>query len=401
MPAPLAGVTIADFSQMQQGGWATQKLGDMGADVIKIEPAGGELVRTAPIEGELMGDVSPYFLAMNRNKRSITLDLKSDQGRKVAEDIIAEADALVENFRPGVMEKFDLGYDDVQDVNESIVYVSASGFGADGPYAERPGQDILAQAMSGLVANTGRKQDPPTPAGSFICDAHSANTIALHTMVALFQREITGEGQKIETNLLNAGIDFQTQEITSAVNMDPTAERSESGIGHVYSGAPYGVYETADGHVALSFANLPGIAEELGLEPLCDYADGREVYEHRDEIKHQIEAETREVPTEELMDRLLEAGAWVAEVNDYEEAADHPQVRHNDMIIELEYPGVGSFETTGVPVSMSDTEFEFTDPPTPGEQTEEILAELGYDDEEIVALDEQGVTAKQGNARSQ
>ncbi|WP_232700768.1 CaiB/BaiF CoA transferase family protein [Halobacterium wangiae] len=401
MPAPLEDVTIADFSQMQQGGWATQKLGDMGADVIKIEPAGGELVRTAPIEGELLEDVSPYFLAMNRNKRSITLDLKSDEGRQVAEDIIEEADALVENFRPGVMEKFGLGYEDVHDVNENIVYVSASGFGADGPYAERPGQDILAQAMSGLVQNTGRKQDPPTPAGSFICDAHSANTIALHTVVALFQREMTGEGQKIETNLLNAGIDFQTQEITSAVNMDVEAERSESGIGHVYSGAPYGVYETADGHVALSFANLPSIADELGVEPLCDYSDGREVYEHRDEIKEQLEAETRSVPTDDLMDRLLDAGAWIAEVNDYQDAADHPQVRHNDMIIELEYPGVGTFETTGVPVSMSNADVEFSDPPVPGEQTEEVLAELGYDDDEIANLEENGVTASEGGTRTQ
>jgi len=136
---------------------------------------------------------------------------------------------------------------------------------------------------------------------------------------------MTGQGQKIETNLLNAGIDFQTQEITSAVNMDVEAERSESGIGHVYSGAPYGVYETADGHVALSFANLPSIADELGVEPLCDYSDGREVYEHRDEVKEQLEAETRSVPTDELMDRLLDAGAWIAEVNDYQDAADHPR----------------------------------------------------------------------------
>ena len=401
MATPLDDVTIADFSQMQQGGWATQKLGDMGADVIKIEPAGGELVRTAPIEGDLLEDTSPYFLAMNRNKRSITLDLKSDEGRQIAEDIIDEADALVENFRPGVMEKFGLGYEDVKQINNSIVYVSASGFGSDGPYADRPGQDILAQAMSGLVQNTGRKQDPPTPAGSFICDAHSANTIALHTVVALYHQQLTGEGQKIETNLLNAGIDFQTQEITSAINMDAEAERSESGIGHVYSGAPYGVYETEDGYVALSFTNLPSIATELGVDPLCDYADSREVYENRDEIKHQLENKTQNTSTEDLMDRLLNVGAWVAEVNDYTEAANHPQVRHNDMIIELEYPGIGTFETTGVPVSMSNASLEFTDPPTPGEQTDKILDELGYDEDEVQALEENGITAKKGSTRSQ
>jgi len=392
MSQALDGVTIADFTQMMQGPWATQKLADMGADVIKIERPGGEWERGLDAAGELLDGVSPFFLAMNRNKRSLTLDLKSDDGVDVALDIVEEADILVENFRPGVMEKFGLGYDDVREVNENIVYVSASGFGSDGPYVDRPGQDLLLQAQSGLASYTGRKDDPPTPVGTAIVDEHSATLIALNTMFALFYRERTGEGQKVETNLLNASIDFQCQEVTAVLNMDREFERSEEGIAQAWIGAPYGMYETADGYVAIAMTPMDKLADVLNLPELAEYDTPAKAYEHRDEIKQTLETHTRERTTEELLETLLAADVWASEVNDFHEMAADPQVEHNEMIVELEHPQGGTFETTGVPASHSETPGTIESrPPRPGEHSEEILGEIGYDDGKVAALVDEGI----------
>ncbi|MBV0926127.1 CoA transferase [Halomicroarcula limicola] len=392
MERALEDVTIADFTQMMQGPWATQKLGDMGADVIKIERLGGEWERDLAAGGQLLDGVSPFFLAMNRNKRSITLDLKSDEGREVALDVAAAADVLVENFRPGVMEKFGLGYDDVTEVNEDIIYVSGSGFGSDGPYAKRPGQDLLLQSMSGLANYTGRKDDPPTPAGTAVVDEHSAMLIALHTMFALFHRERTGEGQHVEANLLNAALDFQCQEMTAALNMGVEFERSEEGIAQAWLGGPYGVYETTDGYVAIAMASMGAIAETLDLPSLAQYDTAEATFEHRDEIKRTLEAYTREQAADELLETLLEADVWAAEVNDFQDVAADPQVEHNEMLVELDHPETGTFTTVGIPVEMSETPGDIrSPPPTPGQHTGEILAELGYDAAERERLASDGV----------
>lgn len=399
MSKALEGVRIADFTQMMQGPWATQKLADMGADVVKIERVGGEWERGLGAGGELLGDVvSPFFLAMNRNKRSLTLDLKSDEGRQAALEVIAEADVLVENFRPGVMDRLGLGYDDAQSVNPEIIYVSASGFGSDGPYVDRPGQDLLLQAMSGLTAYTGRGDDPPTPVGTAVVDEHSASQIALSIMIALFHKERTGEGQRVEANLLNAAIDFQCQEITAVLNMDREFDRSDAGIAQAWIGAPYGIYETADGHVAIAMSPLDLVAEAVDLPALADY-DETAAYEQRDDIKRQLESETVEWPTDELLEALLEHDIWAAAVNDFHEMAADPQVQHNGMLVEMDYPGVGEFTTTGLPTSFSETPGRIASrPPTPGEHSAEILAEHGYSEAEIDTLVEADVTSIQGDA---
>ena len=394
MKQALDGVVIADFTQMMQGPWATQKLADMGADVIKIERIGGEWERFLEAGGELYRGWSPFFLAMNRNKRSVTLNLKHDDGKQAALDIAAEADVLVENFRPGVMDKLGLGYDDIREVNENIVYVSGSGFGSDGPYVDRPGQDLLLQAMSGLAHYTGCADDHPTPTGTAIVDEHSATLIALNTMFALFHRERTGEGQKVEANLLNAALDLQCQEITAALNMDREFERSEEGIAQAWLSAPYGIYETADGYIAIAMTPMDTLTEAIEIPELEQYDSSKATYDHREEIKRTLEAHTSEQPTDELLDRLLEADVWAAEVNDFEDVAADPQVEHNDMLIEIDHPEVGTFTTTGFPVEMSETPGRVeSPPPSPGEHTDEVLAELGYDKEERRRLTDTGVTA--------
>jgi crotonobetainyl-CoA:carnitine CoA-transferase CaiB-like acyl-CoA transferase len=399
MEHALEGITVADFTQLMQGPWATQKLADMGAEVIKIEPPGGELIHETRAAGQLYQGESPFGLAMNRNKRSIALDLKSEEGSEVAEEIVADADVLVENFKPGVIDRLGFGYEDVQAYNEDIIYVSASGFGADGPYADRPGQDVLIQALSGIAATTGKRDEEPVTAGITVADALSAKAIALHTAIALFHRERTGEGQKIETNLLNAAIDVQSQEITAAVNLDVEWTRSEAGVATVAREAPYGIYETSDGYVAISMTPLEHLKEVIDLDELPPRETPQQQYEHRDEIHRAVQSATRAYATDDLLDLLLENDVWASEVKDLPDAARNPQVQHNEMMVEIDdHPTVDTYETTGIPVSMSETPGTIrSPPPRPGEHSEEILAELGYDDGTIDDLfDDHVVEAPEG-----
>jgi crotonobetainyl-CoA:carnitine CoA-transferase CaiB-like acyl-CoA transferase len=212
-------------------------------------------------------------------------------------------------------------------------------------------------------------------------------------MFALFHKERTGEGQKVEANLLNAALDFQCQEITAALNMDVEFERSEEGIAQAWIGAPYGIYETADGYIAIAMTPMEKIADTLELPELGEYDTSKAAYEHRDEIKRRLEAYTRQHDTDDLLDALLEADIWVARVQDFHEMADNPQVQHNDMIVEIDHDEVGEYKTTGIPVDLSETPGKIeSPPPKPGEHTEEVLDELGYDEAKIQRLADQGVT---------
>lgn len=398
MVRPLESVTIADLTTAHQGPWATQKLGEMGADVIKVERPGGEWSRNlAAGAGDDIGGESPFWLSANRCKRSITLDLKSEAGHQAMLDIAAEADVLIENFRPGVMDRLGLGYDEVRDVNPDIIYVSASGFGSDGPEADRPGQDLLMQSLSGIASATGRKDDPPTAAPFPVIDNHSAMQIVYYTMVALYHRERTGEPQRVEVNLLNSALDSQCQGFTVELNIDRAFERSEAGIAQKYLGAPYGIYETIDGYIAIAMTPLDRLAEVLDYPELADYATEEAAFERRDEIKHRLEDYTRERSTDDLLETLVDGDVWAARVNDFQAAARNPQVRHNEMIVEVDHPRDGTFWTTGIPGTLSATPGAIDrGPPAPGEHTREILREVGYAEADIDDLADRGVTESGG-----
>ena len=303
----LGDVTVADFTQLMAGGWAAQKLGDMGADVIKIEPPGGEFQREMSYSGEYLDGVGIGHLAMNRNKRSVALDLKTDEGPGVAERIVEEADVLMQNFRPGVMERLGLDYDSVTEINPEIVYVSVSAYGEEGPYAERPGQDLLYQASTGLASYTGRAGEPPTPAGTVVVDEHTATLVALHTMHALYYRERTGEGQKIEGSLFNAAIDLQCNEITFTTNTGTSLERGAKTQGHPYLYPPYGIYETTDGHVAIGQVPIERVADALAIDALREYDSQQELFENRDRVHDVIEEHTASKETEAVVEVLIEA----------------------------------------------------------------------------------------------
>jgi len=390
MDQALSDVVIADFTQMMQGGWATQKLGDMGADVIKIEPPQGELEREVRFNGRMYKDWSYGFLAKDRNKRSVALDLKSEDGHEAALDIVKEADVMMENFRPDVMKRLGLDYETVQELNSSIIYVSASAYGSSGPYADRPGQDLLYQAMTGLASNTGRSGDPPMGAGSVVVDAHSATLIALYTMYALFNREMSGEGQKIEASLLNSALDLQCNELTYVLNSDEDLTRGERNLGHPMFWPPYGIYETKSTHIALGMSSLTAVGETFGINELTAYGDDiKTIFEDRDRIHSLIESYTRNKSVETLVEQLSNADVQAVEVADLSDVEDNPQIQHNDMILKVDHPDVGTFKTAGFPVEMSESEETVRyPPPSVGEHTEEVLKQFGYSTDEIRSVTE-------------
>jgi len=389
----LDGVRVLDFTQMMMGPWATQFLADMGAEVIKVErPGAGEWERGLRAAGRLLGGQSPFFLAMNRNKKSLTLNLKDARAQDIILKLAATCDLVTENFRPGVLDRLGLGYDDLKRVNPSIVYVSGSGFGSGGPYARRPGQDLLIQAMSGLAAYGGRRDDPPTPCGSSVVDASTALLLAYSAMVALFHRERTGEGQKVEVNLFATAIALQCQEITAFLNSEGGFPRSEAGIGAAWLDAPFGIYRTADRWIALSMMSLAELGEALDLPELADYDDAERAFTERDTVKRLLEPALASRRAAEWLEILGSRGLWCAPVQDFADLENDPQVAHAGLIQTVPHPDGGEVRVVGLPMRFGRTPGAIrTGPPAVGQHTDEVLGELGYSADQLRALHEEGV----------
>lgn len=393
MKMALEGVRVIDFTQMMLGPWGTQFLGDMGADVIKIErPKVGEWERGLRAMGELLEGDSPFFLAMNRNKRSLTVNLKDPRGKDIIYKLVEKADLVTENYRPGVMDKLGLGYDDLRKVNPSIVYVSGSGYGPDGPYVARPGQDLLIQSLSGIAAYGGRYDEPPTPAGTSIVDASTALMLAFSSMVGLFHKERTGEGQKIDVSLFNTAIAVQCQELAAFMNLSKRWQRSKAGIGGAWLSAPFGIYRTSDGFIAIAMGSLGQLADLIGEPRLKAYDDPDLAYEKRDEIKPLIDACILTNTSEHWLKLLLEADVWTAKVQTFDDLMDDPQVKHNELIQTIQHPKIGDLRVIGIPVKFSRTPGTIRlAPPLVGEHNEVILHELGYSQAQIGQFQTEGV----------
>jgi crotonobetainyl-CoA:carnitine CoA-transferase CaiB-like acyl-CoA transferase len=389
----LEGIRILDFSQMMMGPWGTQFLGDMGADIIKIErPGVGEWERGLRAMGELLEGDSPFFLAMNRNKRSVTVNLKDPRGKELIYRIAETADLVVENYRPGVMDRLGLGYEDLRKVNPSIVYVSGSGYGPDGPYVARPGQDLLIQSLSGLAAYGGRDGDAPTPAGSSIVDASTALLLAFSAMVGLFHKQRTGEGQKIDVSLFGTAVAVQCQELAAFMNVQKRFTRSKAGIGGAWLSAPFGIYKTSDGWMAISMAPLEQLADLLDLPALKQYSTPESAYDQRDEIKPLIDAKIITNTTDHWLKILLDADVWSAKVQTFDDLVDDPQVAHNELITTIHHPKAGDIRVVGIPMKFSATPGTIRlAPPLVGEHTDEVLREVGYTDAQIADLRAGGV----------
>ena len=389
MKQALAGLKVIDFSQLLQGPYATQMLGDLGADVIKIERYGsGDIYRGMTFFNKWIAeDESPCFMAWNRNKRSIAIDMKKEEGKKIILQLIEQADIVVENFRPGVMERLGYGYAALKKINPKIIYCSASGWGSDGPYLTRPGQDLLVQSVSGAIMTSGKKSDGPVALGTAVCDQVNAFNCVYAILAALYFREKTGIGQEIQTNLLSSAIAFQMQDYFTIQNLGVQFERPESGIGHPGNPAPFGTYKTKDGFLAIAMNPFDTLVKALGDPSLLVYNDKQVLFDKRDEIYYRIQAVTITKTTEDWLTIMLGYDLWVAQVNNQSAVADDPQVIHNNTFVNIQHPKAGNLKVTNIPFTMSETPGAITRPsPMIGEHGPEILKELGYDEAAIETL---------------
>ena len=376
LPRALDGVRILDFTQMMLGPLCTQTLADMGADVLKIErPGKGEWMRSMPMIGQFVGGDSAAFHSFNRNKRSVTVDLKNPEGRALLLEMSRECDVVVENFRSGVMDRLGLGYDDFKAENPGIIYASGSGWGSTSQMAKKgmPGQDLLIQAMSGVMFNTGRAGDPPTACGTPISDFAASQALAIGILGALLARGRHGMGQKVETDLYSATLNVMGQENFAVLNQDITLERSETGVASCWNDAPYGAHPTADGWIAIAMCPLSKLGPLLGDSGL----DQMDPWAERDAVKLRIDEGTRKKTTAEIMAILEDADVWAAPIRKSGEAMEELVRLNSPRLVEMDHPKAGRIKAIANPVTMSETPVSLRHvPPQVGEHTDEILTEM-------------------------
>lgn len=376
----LAGVRIAAFTQFLLGPAGIQLLADLGADVVKVEaPGTGAWERHWAGAETFPGGVSAFFMLANRNQRSVTLNLKSPEGLEAARRLIASSDIVVENFRPGVMERLGLGYEAVKQLRPDVIYVSASGYGAEGPYRHLPGQDLLIQAVSGLASLAGRAGEVPMPMAAAMIDQHGAALLAMATLAAVLHRDRTGEGQRVEVVMMEAAFNLATEPVVYHLN-GAQLQRPGSWVTDTFHEAPYGIYPTSDGAVAISMSTIARIRKALGDPPeLQPFEDPAIAFARRDEISKALGDVLVRLRTAEVVDRLRSDGLWCAPINDLETAFSDPAVEHLDPVLEFDHPDAGRVRVLKHPARYGAGEPELRHlPPRVGEHTDEVLAELGY-----------------------
>jgi len=376
---PLEGLLVLDFSQFLAGPSAAMRLADLGARVIKIErPGSGDVCRQLYITNlELDGD-STLFHSINRNKQSYAADLKNPGHLAQVKQLIARADVLIQNFRPGVMERIGLSYDDVTKLNPKLVYGIVTGYGATGPWADLPGQDLLAQSRSGLLWLSGDADRPPTPMGVAVADLAASAHLVQGILACLVRRGVSGQGGKVEVSLLESILDLQF-ELTSTFLNDggKLAQRSAINNGHAYLGAPYGIYATADGFLALAMGSVIKLAELLGLPALASYTNPETWFTARDEIKALIREHLKARPTQHWLDRLVPADYWCAEVLNWQQLFRHAAFAELDWVMEVQREDGPTMKTTRCPITIDGVRYKSKlGAPRVGQHTEKIAREF-------------------------
>lgn len=349
---PLNGITVLEFSQYLSGPSAGLRLADLGARVIKIErPGAGDACRRLSIKNLWVEEDSLLFHTINRNKESFAADIKSPEDMAMIRLLIARADVLTHNFRPGVMEAAGLDYPAVRAFNPRLVYGAISGYGKEGPWKDLPGQDLLLQSMSGLAYTTGNEQDNPMPFGLSIADSLCGAQLVQGILGALVRRGKTGEGALVEISLLESLLDFQFELLTTYHSSGQLPRRSRYSNGNPLLSAPYGIYPTGDGHIAIAMVNIPELAKAIGSEQLAGYRQ-EEAFSHRDEIKEVLTRDLAEHPTSYWLERLHAEDMWAMEVLDWKRLTAHEGYQVLDMEQSITTKKGKSMITTRCPIRI-------------------------------------------------
>jgi CoA:oxalate CoA-transferase len=377
---PLHGILVLDFSQFLSGSLATLRLADMGARVIKVErPGAGELGRTIYLSDTDVHGENTLFHAINRNKESYAADLKNPSDLDKLRQLIARADVMVQNFRPGVMERLGLGYEEASEINSRLVYGIVSGYGNAEAWRDRPGQDLLAQARSGIMWLSGDAGDPPTPMSLAIADMLAGHNLCEGILAGLVRRSVTGRGGLVETSLMEALLDFQFEVITTYLNDGRRPpRRSAFRNAHAYLAAPYGVYDTVNGYLALAMTHLPTLGELLDLPALREISDQADGFRRRDEIKQIIAMRLKEHTSEHWLEILNAADIWCAEVLDWPELFASQAFEQLAMIQTLKGERGIQILTTRLPIRLDGSLLTSERlAPRVGQHTETIQREFG------------------------
>ena len=374
---PLNGLTILEFSQYLSGPSAGLRLADLGARVIKIErPDVGDACRRLSIKNLWIDGDSLLFHTINRNKESFTADLKSPEDREIIKKLIARADVMTHNFRPGVMESFGLDYASVEVLNPRIVYGAISGYGKKGPWKDRPGQDLLLQSMSGLAYMTGNEKDNPMPFGLSIADSICGAQLVQGILAALVRRHKTGKGALVEVSLMESLLDFQFEFLTTYHSSGQLPRRSKFNNGNPLLSAPYGIYATANGHIAIAMINIPQLAKAIGSESLAGYSQ-EQAFSHRDEIKDLLSQHLAGQTSAYWLERLHAEDMWAMEVLDWKSLTAHEGYKVLEMEQALSTGRGKSMLTTRCPIRINGERL-FSGKPAPalGQDNEKIVMEL-------------------------
>ncbi len=389
----ITGVKMLAFTHYMQGPSAAQTLADLGADVVKIEAPKGPYERHWSGCNTYINGASVFFMLANRNQKSLVLNLKDPEAIQAVYALLKEYDVVLENFKPGVMDRLGLGYEKLKEINPRLVYCSCSGYGSGGPKKDMPGQDMLAQGVSGLAQLSGSGDRPPAPVGTPAVDQHGAILAALGVLAAVYRREKTGQGCKVDSCLLNAALDLQLEPLAYYMNGGELTDRPTTGLSSRFHQSPYGVYATKDDCITLSLTGLDTLKKVF--TPGClDQFEPQDQMNKRLEVDAVICEEMKKRTTAEWLKIFPEHGIWHAPCNYYPEVLADEQVKYNEVVLEINDPAIGKpVKVVNHPVRYDGKPPKLRlNPPKLGEHSAEVLKSIGYGEDKIADMIARGVT---------